>query len=121
MQVIDLNHVALTVSDLTHSIHFYHKKLGLPLMDRPDFDFDGAWLRIGATQELHLISRAPTVDNKAPRDHHFAIQVRSIDEAEKRLQDEGITFEPKKLRPDGAWQIFLQDPDGYFIELCQIN
>jgi hypothetical protein len=25
---------------------------------------------------------------------------------------------PKKKRPDGAWQIFLNDPDGHTIELC---
>ncbi len=121
MQIIDLNHVAVTVSDLAKSIYFYNKQLGLPLLDRPNFDFDGAWLSIGKYQELHLISRDPAVDNKAPRDHHFAIQVKSIEEAELLLNAEGIRHEEKKKRPDGAWQIFLRDPDGYFIEICQLN
>ena len=29
-------------------------------------------------------------------------------------------FEPPKRRPDGARQIFLRDPDGYFIEICEL-
>ncbi|MEO5803890.1 MAG: hypothetical protein ABIR24_10195 [Verrucomicrobiota bacterium] len=33
------------------------------------------------------------------------------------LQKINADFRPRKMRPDGAWQIFLCDPDGHFIEL----
>jgi hypothetical protein len=33
------------------------------------------------------------------------------------LKKVGAEFRPKKQRPDGAWQIFLRDLDGHFIEL----
>jgi hypothetical protein len=36
---------------------------------------------------------------------------------EKHLQQTGADFRPRRQRPDGAWQIFLRDPDGHFIEL----
>lgn len=120
MQVIDLNHIALPVNDLHQSVYFYHNQLGLELIQRPNFDFDGAWIKLGATQELHLIAKLRHITNQAPRERHFALQVKSIDEAEKTLKGSGIKFDNKKKRPDGAWQIFLQDPDGYFIELCEL-
>jgi hypothetical protein len=36
---------------------------------------------------------------------------------EVHLKKTGVAFRPRKQRPDGAWQIFLSDPDGHFIEL----
>ena len=34
------------------------------------------------------------------------------------LQQRGIAYAPRRSRPDGAFQIFLPDPDGHMIELC---
>jgi len=42
MKIIELNHVALFVADVSRSSHFYGKLLGLPLIERPAFDFPGA-------------------------------------------------------------------------------
>ena len=41
-------------------------------------------------------------------------------EAEAALAAEGIPYEGKFPRPDGAYQIFISDPDGYSIEFCQV-
>ena len=51
MEILDLNHVAIHVSDLSASISFYKDKLGLEQIARPDFDFGGAWFRLGTRQE----------------------------------------------------------------------
>jgi len=32
-----------------------------------------------------------------------------------------LEFLGPKLRPDGVQQIFLQDPDGYWIEFCELR
>lgn len=49
-----LHHVSLPVSDLQRSIAFYSDILCLKKIERPAFDFEGAWYEIGEGQ-LHLI------------------------------------------------------------------
>lgn len=86
-------------------------------MPRPAFDFPGAWFRLGAGQELHLIGgrNEPVVSES--RGNHFALRVDDLTVWERHLKSVGASFRPKKQRPDGAWQIFLSDPDGHYIEL----
>lgn len=120
MEILDLNHVAIHVSDLSASISFYKNKLGLEELPRPDFNFRGAWFRLGARQELHLIEGRKNAVNSLQRGSHFALQVSSVQKAEEFLSNAQVEYNPKRERPDGAWQIFLQDPDGYFIELCEL-
>jgi lactoylglutathione lyase len=31
-----------------------------------------------------------------------------------------VNFMGPKQRPDGIWQIFVQDPDGHYIELTEL-
>ena len=49
-----IHHISLSVTDLEQSGHFYGAILGLEEINRPDFDFPGAWYKIG-DQQLHLI------------------------------------------------------------------
>lgn len=49
-----LHHVSLTVTDLERAKKFYSKTLCLKEIQRPDFDFPGAWYEIEGHQ-LHLI------------------------------------------------------------------
>ena len=123
MRILDLNHVAILVSDIDRSRRFYEEVLGLEPIPRPDFDFPGAWFRIGAPgpggealQELHLIARRPETF-RPPRDRHFAFRIDSIEAAEERLRTSGIDYARPKKRPDGATQIFFEDPDGHSVEL----
>ena len=121
MHILELNHVALHVADLEASVVFYRDKLGLEPLPRPAFDFPGAWFRLGPQQELHLVAgRALPVPGHS-QSIHFALQVASIDEAEALLQRNGVTHHPRKRRPDGAWQLFLADPDGHRIEFTDFS
>ncbi len=116
MEITELNHVALFVSSVETSTHFYAKVLGLPLLHRPAFDFPGAWLKIGSQQELHLIGERlnqPFTDEN--RGGHFAMRVSDLAEAAKLLKAGGIPFRSAR-RPDGAQQIFFLDPDGHQLE-----
>ena len=54
------------------------------------------------------------------RGGHFALVVDSLDEWEKHLDKYGATRLPRKSRPDGALQTFVQDPDGHWVELCML-
>jgi len=118
MKFLELNHVAVHVADVAKSSEFYRDVLRLEPIPRPAFTFPGAWFRLGKTQELHLIGdrSLPVVSHN--RGTHFALLVDDVDAWEQHLVATGYPFFPRKIRPDGAWQIFLIDPDGHYIELC---
>ncbi|WP_164102568.1 VOC family protein [Candidatus Laterigemmans baculatus] len=118
MPILKLNHVALHVADVAHSVPFYRDVLRLPLMERPAFDFPGAWFRVGTDQELHLIGDRDAAVHSHPRGTHVALEVEELDDWEAHLDAHNVERLPRKVRPDGAQQVFLKDPDGHWIELC---
>ncbi len=116
MQVTELNHTAIYVSDVEASVRFYGETLGFPALQRPAFSFPGAWFRLGANQELHLIGeRLARPFTEETRGGHFAMRVDDIGEAAKLLKTKGVKFRSAR-RPDGAQQIFFEDPDGHQLE-----
>ena len=117
MKVLELNHVALHIRDLDKACHFYGKTLRLEPLPRPAFDFPGAWFRFGESQELHLIGGRVDPVQSHNRGNHFALRVDDLDGWESHLLEMKADFRPRKQRPDGAWQVFLRDPDGHTIEL----
>jgi lactoylglutathione lyase len=117
MKIENLNHVALYVTDLNQSSKFYREVLQLEPMPRPAFSFPGAWFRLGINQELHLIGDRGTPFIRTNENNHLALEVDDIDAWERHLKGVGAHYRPRKQRPDGAWQVFLSDPDGHFIEL----
>lgn len=118
MRTLQLNHVALHVVDVARSVSFYRDVLRLPVMERPAFDFPGAWFRVGVDQELHLIGQRDAAVRSHPRGTHVALEVDDLDAWETHLDAHGVERLPRKIRPDGAHQVFIMDPDGHWIELC---
>ncbi len=121
MDILDLNHVALHVQDIDVSAAFYRDKIGLPDMPRPGFTFPGAWFRIGTAQELHLIGGRTLEVVADKRGTHFALQVDDIQAAWDLMESRGASPYSRQTRPDGAFQFYVDDPDGHVIEFCQIN
>ena len=118
MQIVALNHVALNVKNLEAAKRFYGEGLGLEELERPQFDFDGAWYRIGNGQELHLIADPKLASSRNRQNHHFALQVTDTLAATKALEERGLTLTLGPInRPDGVTQIFLADPDGYIVKI----
>lgn len=119
MRFLELNHVALHVADVAASCDFYETVLQLEPLPRPNFDFPGAWFQLGEVQELHLIGKGEAGGRAAgSRSNHYALMVDDIDEWEEHLKSQNVEYEPRRTRPDGAYQIFLRDPDSHAIELC---
>ncbi|WP_218244066.1 VOC family protein, partial [Pseudomonas sp. 2995-3] len=54
IEIKELHHVSISVTDLDKAKHFYSDVLGFQEIERPDFDFPGAWYSLGS-QQLHLI------------------------------------------------------------------
>ena len=124
-----LHHVSIPVADLERSKHFYQEVLGLPEIERPPFDFPGAWYQLGDHQ-LNLIvhtnstfREGKTVDS---RDMHFAIRIDSYRKTREYLRSKGFHPEAedefKKMKEDphsiAGWpQLYIMDPDRNVIEL----
>ena len=124
-----LHHVSLPVTDLDRSRQFYSEILGLQEIERPPFNFPGAWFQVGSGH-IHLIvhNRSTLRDGKAldSRDIHFAIRVGSYHETRKFLHSKGYHPEAEdplmKLKESphataGFPQLYIMDPDRNMIEL----
>lgn len=120
MKVLGFNHVALGVSDVPRSIHFYETVVGLKRKPRPAFDFDGAWFDLGGGHELHLLEGLDTPVHEDPRGSHFAMEVDDLDAWQQHLEKHNATIIQLNVRPDGARQIFFEDPDRHVLEFCSL-
>ena len=118
MEHCELNHVALHVADVGRSCEFYERVLELQPIPRPAFDFPGAWFQLGATQELHLIGERKEPVYSGNRGNHYALLIDDMDAWEAHLRNLGQEYRKRRTRPDGAFQIYVTDPDGHSIELC---
>jgi catechol 2,3-dioxygenase-like lactoylglutathione lyase family enzyme len=124
-----LHHVSIPVADLERSRTFYREILGLREIERPPFEFPGAWFAAG-DGELHLIGEPqdPTFREEKgidPGDVHFAVRVESFRDAVAFLESKGYGengdgSEAMIVRPHpvtGYPQIYILDPDRYVIEI----
>jgi lactoylglutathione lyase len=120
-------HSMIRVLEEAPSVNFYATAFGLKVADR--FDFDGftlVYLRNDeADFELELTINKGTQE---PYEHgsgygHIAFAVDDLDSEYERVKSAGL--EPKDIvefRNDGelmARFFFIQDPDGYKIEVLQ--
>jgi lactoylglutathione lyase len=118
-----INHIALYVYDLEKSAGFYEKIIGLPVIPEPFHDGKHVWFKIGSHSQLHLIKGAAAV-NAHDKNSHMCFSVPSVDTFVIQLQKNKINYEDWPglkssitLRPDGVKQIYLTDPDGFWIEI----
>jgi glyoxylase I family protein len=119
ISIDSIHHVSLNVRDLEKSKAFYKDILGLQEMERPPFDFAGAWYAIGDGQQLHLIVYEGETLRQGginSRDGHFAVHVRSYKETLAWLEQKGIPVDARPYAKAGFPQIYVLDPDHNVIE-----
>ena len=129
-QLQSMDHITLIVKDLEATVDFYCNKLGMFEIQRPDFDFPGAWFgltadqkhaEIHATVESELAGQAGWGDRNVvniSRGHHFAFQVDDPYAAAKHLEGAGVEIAvPPRPRPDGPIQFYVYDPDQHVVEI----
>jgi lactoylglutathione lyase len=117
------NHLTVYVKDLKVSSDFYEKIIGLEKMPEPFHDGRHTWFHTGGPGQLHVVSGNTEMD-KHNINVHLAFSVKSLPDFITHLKSEKIKFgnwaqtsETPEVRPDGINQIYLQDPDGYWIEV----
>lgn len=118
-----LNHMAFSVYNLEKSTVFYRDVLQLDTVPEPFHDGKHTWLEIGPNSHLHLIEGAAEIVAHDMATH-LCFSVPSVTDFITRLDRYGIPYnnwqgekQQVTLRIDGVKQIYLQDPDGYWIEI----
>lgn len=118
----EFDHHAIHVRDLAKSVEFYEKVMGLEKIPEPFKDGRHIWFRMGPHNQLHVVGGATEIPPQ-PIDLHFAFRVASLTGFTARLDKAQVKYRSFNgdgkitTRPDGVHQIYLQDPDGYWIEV----
>lgn len=126
-----LMHTMVRVKNLEKSIDFYTRLLGMKLlrkMDFPEGKFTLAFVGYGPEETHAVIELTYNYDQDTPYDlgngyGHIALGVRDIHGICAELEKAGANI-PRKPGPmmHGTTEIaFIEDPDGYKIELVDLD
>ncbi len=121
-------HTMLRVGDLDKSINFYVNRLGMNLIRRKDYPhgkFTLAFVGYGSEKNNAVIELTHNWGKlsyeKGTGYGHIALGVKDIYEICKDLEDNGcnVTTKPKTMKNSKTLLAFVEDPDGYKIELIE--
>jgi lactoylglutathione lyase len=122
-QSIHFDHTTIFVVDLTKSVDFYEHVLGLKKIAEPFHDGKHIWFRIGDHAQLHVVAGAKE-DIAHDINIHLAFSVPSLEDFTRKLDQAGVKYgnwvgdsKAPQVRPDKVKQVYLQDPDGYWLEI----
>ena len=118
-----IDHFAIVVDDVDKSADFYGTILNLVETPHPDKKPGFRWFILNGNSQIHLIQKefTPFEKNKSM---HLCLATQDLDGVIANLKKNNIKFWdwPGKesaitLRTDGVKQIYIQDPDDYWIEI----
>ncbi len=121
-------HTMLRVTNLEKSIEFYKDKLGMFINKHTDYEngkFTLVFLGYGPIESHPQIELTYNwdIDSYKSGDAfgHIALGVKDIYELCDKLKKDGVkvTREPGPMKFGGSTIAFIEDPDGYKIELIQ--
>lgn len=120
-------HMMIRILDEARSVAFYQAALGFEIADRYAFDdFTLVYLRSPDSPfeiELTINHGRMTPYEIGAGYGHVAVVVDNLDAEHARMTAAGITVNPiKEFHRDGALMarfFFIEDPDGYKIEVLQ--
>ncbi|MBB70913.1 MAG: lactoylglutathione lyase [Legionellales bacterium] len=119
-------HTMLRVADLARSVAFYEQVLGMRLlrqMDNEDQRYTLVFLGYQDESEGHALELTYNWDTTSydlgNAYGHIAIEVDDVYEACDKIRAEGgkISREPGPMKGGSTVLAFVEDPDGYKIEL----
>lgn len=118
-----LDHVSLRVTDIHASTQFYGEVFGWPIVRTSGDPITGQWLDIGGSDTLHL-NQGDMSTTAVTKDNHLALRVDGFDAFLARLTEIGVVYynwagatNAVGQHPAGFRQIYIQDPDSYWIEI----
>ncbi|KIH76507.1 lactoylglutathione lyase [Geoalkalibacter ferrihydriticus] len=124
-------HTMLRVFDLERSLDFYTRILGMKLLRKDDYpggEFTLAFVGYGDEASQSVIELTYNWDRKEPYVigdgfGHIAIGARDIYTLCDELKAAGgkVVREPGPMKHGSTHIAFIEDPDGYKIELIQVD
>ncbi len=124
-----LLHTMIRVMDMDKSVDFYTRHLGMKVLRRNDFEggrFTLCFVGYGDEESEAVVELTHNWDQEEPYDHgsafgHLAIAVPDAYAVCEQLEKEGVSV-PRPAGPmKGGTRViaFIEDPDGYKIELIE--
>ncbi len=122
-------HTMIRVKDLDASLDFYTNLLGMQLLrksDFPDGKFTLAFVGYGSEESTAVIELTHNWDQETPYElgdgyGHVALGVPDIYKTCETLKSNGgkVVREPGPMKHGSTVIAFVEDPDGYKIELIE--
>lgn len=123
LMTFSIDHYAINVTDLQRSVEYYQTVFGIKeIYNGTQLDHI-KWFRLGERQELHIIS-VENLQLDIPKGVHLALTTANLSVFIAHLNRLKIPYydwqgkeSAVSIRPDSIEQIYIQDPDGYWIEI----
>jgi lactoylglutathione lyase len=125
-----LLHTMIRVNDLDESIKFYCDLLGMKLLRKKDFPsgrFTNAFVGFGSESEESVVELTYNWDTHqydlGNGFGHLAVGVNDIYQTCEALRSKGgkVVREPGPMKHGGSDIAFVEDPNGYKIELINLK
>jgi lactoylglutathione lyase len=120
---VHINHTAIYVLDIQKTGAFYTNVIGLDTVPEPFHDGKHLWYSTGAHTMLHVIAGATAKKDYYKNQHtcftvpDFNLFIQKLKQLNWSYEDVAGNKNAITTRVDGVHQIWLQDPDGYWLEI----
>lgn len=124
-----LLHTMIRVKDLDKTIDFYSRHLGMKVLrkkDYPEGKFTNTFMGYGDEDSNTVLELTYNWDQEEPYSHgsgfgHLAVAVPDIYGACEKMKADGVSIPrpPGPMKHGTTVIAFIEDPDGYKIELIE--
>lgn len=125
--IIGIDHIYITVSNLEQSERFYDTVMNILGFKKNTFQFDNEQHIQYYNRHFGYVLRPARVQNQhnpyAPGIHHLCLRMeneKQVDQVAKLLQQHNISVSTPRLYPEYAadyFAIYFNDPDGIQLEI----
>jgi len=117
MPVDLLHHFTILTDDLEKTATFFKDALGFTDGYSPDVGFPFVWLYCGDQPVVHIVERDTPGAHGCGRIDHVAFNCTDYLAVKARLDACGATQKEQTLPEVGVHQIFVESPEGVWLEL----
>ncbi|MBP2651189.1 MAG: hypothetical protein H6Q74_2014 [Firmicutes bacterium] len=133
IEIVELNHCAISVPNLEESIAWYKEKFGFTVIDRSEIP--GINVKVSHMQGVGFVleifeaqgaaplpedRRYPNRDLMTHGHKHFSLGVKDARKATKELEAMGVEI-AMVAEVDGTYGVFIRDNAGNLIEIFQVE